>query len=81
MCSANWAAPTAQRDSAPVSMIETTVMLKPQSTWRKDMTKHKLVAEMDKAMQIVGYVNMWVQPISARVVMQDTGIQTPVGSR
>jgi Cu(I)/Ag(I) efflux system membrane protein CusA/SilA len=30
-------------------------------------------------MQIVGYVNMWVQPISARIVMQDTGIQTPVG--
>ena len=30
-------------------------------------------------MQIVGYVNSWVQPISARVMMQDTGIQTPVG--
>ena len=66
-------------DSAPVSMIETTILLKPQSAWRKDMTKEKLIAEMDKAMQIVGYVNMWVQPINARVVMQDTGIQTPVG--
>jgi Cu(I)/Ag(I) efflux system membrane protein CusA/SilA len=66
-------------DSAPVSMIESTVLLKPQSEWRPGMTKEKLIAEMDKAMQIVGYVNMWVQPISARVVMQDTGIQTPVG--
>ena len=66
-------------DSAPVSMIETTVLLKPQSDWRPGMTKEKLVAEMDKAMQFVGYVNMWVQPISARIVMQDTGIQTPVG--
>jgi Cu(I)/Ag(I) efflux system membrane protein CusA/SilA len=66
-------------DSAPVSMIETTILLKPQSAWRKDMTKQKLVAELDKAMQIVGYVNMWVQPINARIVMQDTGIQTPVG--
>ncbi|HYK78603.1 MAG TPA: CusA/CzcA family heavy metal efflux RND transporter [Micropepsaceae bacterium] len=66
-------------DSAPVSMIETTVLLKPQAEWRAGMTKEKLIAEMDKAMQIVGYVNMWVQPISARVVMQDTGIQTPVG--
>jgi copper/silver efflux system protein len=66
-------------DSAPVSMIETTVQLKPPSEWRPGMTKERLVADMDAAMKIVGYVNMWVQPISARVVMQDTGIQTPVG--
>ena len=43
------------------------------------MTKDKLVAEMDQAMQIVGYVNAWVQPIAARAMMQSTGIQTPVG--
>ena len=43
------------------------------------MTKDKLVAEMNEAMQIVGYVNSWTQPISTRVMMQDTGIQTPVG--
>ena len=54
-------------------------MLKPQSEWRAGMTKDKLVAEMDGAMQIVGYVNSWTQPISTRVMMQDTGIQTPVG--
>src|SRR6266480_4592443 len=34
---------------------------------------------MDSAMQVVGYVNTWVQPIRARVMMQTTGIQTPVG--
>lgn len=66
-------------DSAPVSMVETTILLKPQAQWRPGMTKEKLVAELDKVMHITGYVNMWVQPISARVVMQDTGIQTPVG--
>jgi Cu(I)/Ag(I) efflux system membrane protein CusA/SilA len=66
-------------DPAPVSMVETTVLLKPRSQWRPDMTKDKLVAEMDKAMNIVGYVNTWVQPIRARVMMQGTGIQTPVG--
>jgi hypothetical protein len=43
------------------------------------MTKDVLVAEMDKAMSIIGYVNTWVQPIRARVMMQGTGIQTPVG--
>jgi copper/silver efflux system protein len=66
-------------DPAPVSMVETTVLLKPRSQWRPGMTKDKLVAEMDKAMNIIGYVNTWVQPIRARVMMQGTGIQTPVG--
>jgi len=66
-------------DPAPVSMIETTILLKPKAAWRPDMTRQKLVAEMDRAMQIVGYVNSWVQPIRARVMMQTTGIQTPVG--
>jgi len=66
-------------DPAPVEMVETTVMLKPRSEWRPGMTKDKLIAEMNNAMQIVGYVNSWTQPISTRVMMQDTGIQTPVG--
>ncbi len=66
-------------DSAPVSMIETTIQLKPQSAWRENMTKDKLIAAMDQAMQVVGYANSWVQPISARTAMQDTGIQTPAG--
>jgi Cu(I)/Ag(I) efflux system membrane protein CusA/SilA len=60
-------------------MIETTVLLKPRSAWRAGMTKDKLVAEMDQAVETIGYVNAWVQPIRARVVMQTTGIQTPVG--
>jgi len=34
---------------------------------------------VNQAMQLVGYVNSWTQPISTRVMMQDTGIQTPVG--
>ena len=66
-------------DPAPVSMVETTILLKPPSEWREGMTKAKLVAEMDRAMNILGYVNTWVQPIRARVMMQSTGIQTPVG--
>jgi Cu(I)/Ag(I) efflux system membrane protein CusA/SilA len=66
-------------DPAPVEMIETTVTLKPASQWRPGMTKERLVSEMNQAMQIVGYVNSWTQPINTRVVMQDTGIQTPVG--
>ncbi len=66
-------------DPAPLTMIETTVLLQPRSKWRKGMTKEKLVVEMDKAVETIGYVNAWVQPIRARVMMQTTGIQTPVG--
>jgi Cu(I)/Ag(I) efflux system membrane protein CusA/SilA len=66
-------------DPAPLTMIETTVLLKPTAAWRKGMTKAKLIAEMDKAVETLGYVNAWVQPIRARVMMQTTGIQTPVG--
>lgn len=66
-------------DPAPVTMIETTVLLKPQATWRKGLSKAQLVAQMDAAVQITGYANSWSQPISTRVLMQDTGIQTAVG--
>ena len=66
-------------DPAPVEMIETTVMLKPRSQWRPGLTKDALIDEMNRAMTIVGYSNSWTQPISTRVMMQDTGIQTPVG--
>jgi Cu(I)/Ag(I) efflux system membrane protein CusA/SilA len=60
-------------------MIETTVLLKPKSQWRKGMTSEKLVAEMDRSAETIGYVNAWVQPIRGRVMMQSSGIQTPVG--
>jgi Cu(I)/Ag(I) efflux system membrane protein CusA/SilA len=66
-------------DPAPLTMIETTVLLQPKAKWRTGMTKDKLVAEMDRAVETIGYVNAWVQPIRARVMMQTTGIQTPVG--
>ncbi len=66
-------------DPAPTTMIETTILLKPQSEWREGMSKAQLIAELDAALQIVGYVNSWTQPIAGRVMMQDTGIQSPVG--
>lgn len=66
-------------DPAPMSMIETTVLLRPPSEWRPGMTKARLVSEMNDALQVTGFVNSWTQPIQARVVMQNTGIQTPVG--
>src|SRR5213075_926431 len=33
-------------DPAPVEMIETTIMLKPETEWRAGMTREKIIAEM-----------------------------------
>jgi copper/silver efflux system protein len=43
------------------------------------MTVDKLIAEMDKAMQIPGVSNAWTMPIKARIDMLATGIRTPIG--
>ncbi|CAG35100.1 efflux RND transporter permease subunit [Desulfotalea psychrophila] len=66
-------------DPAPLSMLETTIVLKPKSQWREGMTTEKLVAEMDKAIQFPGVTNAWTMPITARIDMLSTGIKTPVG--
>jgi Cu(I)/Ag(I) efflux system membrane protein CusA/SilA len=68
-------------DPAPLTMIETTVLLQPKSKWRPGMTKEKLVAEMDKAAETVGYINAWVQPIRGRVMMQSTASRRRLASR
>ncbi len=66
-------------DPAPLDMIETTIMLKPEKEWRPGITPEKLVKEMDKALQIPGLSNAWTMPIKTRVDMLSTGIRTPVG--
>jgi Cu(I)/Ag(I) efflux system membrane protein CusA/SilA len=66
-------------DPAPLSMIETTIRLKPESEWRRGMTIQKLVEELDKAIQFPGLTNAWTMPIKTRIDMLSTGIKTPVG--
>ncbi len=66
-------------DPAPLSMIETTIQLKPQSEWPKGMTVQKLIDKMDAAIKIPGLTNAWTMPIKTRIDMLSTGIKTPVG--
>jgi Cu(I)/Ag(I) efflux system membrane protein CusA/SilA len=67
-------------DPAPIEMIETTIMLKPESQWRPGMTKEKLVAELEeKLSQMPGYVPGFLQPIENRILMISTGIRAQVG--
>jgi Cu(I)/Ag(I) efflux system membrane protein CusA/SilA len=66
-------------DPAPLSMIETTIVLKPESQWRKGMTVDKLTDELNAAVQVPGVTNAWTMPIKTRIDMLSTGIKTPVG--
>ncbi len=66
-------------DNAPVSMIETIILLKPQAEWRDGMTKDSIINELNAKLQIPGVVNGWTQPIINRINMLSTGIRTDVG--
>ncbi|UCG91273.1 MAG: efflux RND transporter permease subunit, partial [candidate division WOR-3 bacterium] len=66
-------------DPAPVTMIETVIHLKPQSEWRKGMTRETLVREIQEKTKIPGVSPIMTQPIRNRIDMLATGIQTPVG--
>ena len=66
-------------DPAPLEMSETTIEFKPQNQWRKGMTMEKLTADLDAALHIPGYSNIWVPPIRNRIDMLATGIKSPVG--
>ncbi len=66
-------------DNAPMSMIETIIVLKPKKEWREGMTKEKLIDEMNEKVQIPGVVTGWTQPIINRINMLSTGIRTDVG--
>jgi Cu(I)/Ag(I) efflux system membrane protein CusA/SilA len=66
-------------DWAPISMVETTVNLKPKSEWRPGLTQEELIAELDQALRLTGAVNSWTMPIKNRTDMLSTGIRTSLG--
>ena len=66
-------------DNAPISMIESIILLKPQSEWRDGLTKNDIINELNSKMQIPGVINGWTQPIINRINMLSTGIRTDVG--
>jgi Cu(I)/Ag(I) efflux system membrane protein CusA/SilA len=66
-------------DPAPLSMIETTITLKPPEEWRPGMTLQRLIAELNEKVRLPGVTNAWTMPIKTRIDMLSTGIKTPVG--
>ena len=66
-------------DPAPMSMIETTIVLKPEDEWRDGVDRDSLTRAMDAAIRFPGLTNAWTMPIKTRIDMLATGIKTPVG--
>jgi len=80
-------------DPAPMDMIETTIMLKPEEQWpavdikeadgkvvaHRRRTLGELTDAMNAAIQFPGLNNAWTMPIKTRIDMLATGIKTPVG--
>ncbi len=66
-------------DPAPLTMLETTIMLKDKSEWREGYTIEKIIEELDSIVNVPGVTNAWVQPIKTRIDMLSTGIKTPIG--
>ncbi len=66
-------------DPAPLSMLETHIILKPQSEWPEGKTIEDIIRELDNMVQFPGLTNSWTMPIKTRIDMLATGIKTPVG--
>jgi Cu(I)/Ag(I) efflux system membrane protein CusA/SilA len=75
-------------DPAPIGMIETIILLKPQTAWRtvtdasgheRRMTKDEILAELQAKTVIPGVLPTWLQPIQTRLVMLQSGFRAMMG--
>ncbi|TGY88211.1 efflux RND transporter permease subunit [Marinicauda algicola] len=66
-------------DPAPLTMIETTIQLRPREEWRPGMTIEDIRAELDAVVEVPSLSDVWIMPIRNRIDMLATGIKTPVG--
>ncbi|CAN7548519.1 efflux RND transporter permease subunit [Duganella sp. LjRoot269] len=68
-------------DPAPLSMLETTIMLKPKSQWPVGSSKNnaELIAKLNETVRLAGLTNSWGFPIKTRIDMLSTGIRSALG--
>jgi len=66
-------------DPAPLSMLETTILLKPRSEWPASETVEQLIHKLDQTVRLPGLTNSWGYPIRTRIDMLSTGIRTAAG--
>ncbi|MAT15376.1 MAG: cation transporter [Planctomyces sp.] len=69
-------------DPAPAAMIETYVMLKPESEWRPGITSKEIWEEINAVAKLPGITSATpLQPIEGRVVMLQSGIKASMAIR
>ncbi|EMI44969.1 efflux RND transporter permease subunit [Rhodopirellula sp. SWK7] len=69
-------------DPAPAAMVETYVMLKPESQWREGVTARDVWDEINRVATLPGVTPASaLQPIEGRVVMLQSGIKAPMAIR
>jgi Cu(I)/Ag(I) efflux system membrane protein CusA/SilA len=66
-------------DPAPLTMIETTIILRDKSTWPDGKEIEDVIRELNDMVQLPGLTNAWTMPIKTRIDMLATGIKTPIG--
>ena len=66
-------------DPAPLSMLETTILLKPRAQWPSGETVEDVIRKLDRTVSLPGLTNAWGYPIRTRIDMLSTGIRTAVG--
>ena len=77
-------------DPAPIDMVETIILLKPESQWRmiddenggqRRITKKEILAELQTKTNIPGVLPQWLQPIQTRIIMLQTGFRAMMGAK
>jgi len=68
-------------DPAPLSMLETTILLKPRDQWPDGGNVEDFIQRLDQAVNLPGLTNAWGYPIRTRIDMLSTGVRTAVGVR
>jgi len=66
-------------DVAPLSMLETVVVLKPREQWPRRLSQQELIGKFDAAMKFPGVANAWTMPVRGRIDMLATGMRSPLG--
>lgn len=75
-------------DPAPIGMVETIILLKPESQWRnvtdergrqRRITKEEILSELNTKTAVPGVLPTWLQPIQTRIVMLQTGFRAMMG--
>ncbi len=65
-------------DPAPLGMVETVIVLKPEDQWRPGLTFTALKQEIEQKLQYPGMPNLLWMPIQTRTEMLSTGVRAPI---